>query len=168
MRRKNAESTAHGATGRAQRAKRMAQKAFVFAMLSALCAMLYGCAGRRVPAVRDAPQSIRIKGSDTMVFLVQRWAEEFMKGHPGIAVYTEGGGSATGIRALINGTTDICATSRPWQPEEVKELVERQGSLGISILTARDALSIYLHPDNPISNLTLEEIQKIFTSRVTN
>jgi phosphate transport system substrate-binding protein len=132
------------------------------------CSSLFGCAGKQTTHLADTRHSIRIKGSDTMVFLVQRWAEAFMKTHAGIAVYSEGGGSATGIRALINGTTDICATSRPWQPEEVKELVEKQGSLGISILSAKDALSIYLHPENPLQNLTLDQIKDIFTSRVAN
>lgn len=132
------------------------------------CLIIFGCASKRIEKSLDFKQIIRIKGSDTMLLLVQRWAEEYMKAHPGISIYTEGGGSATGIRALINGTIDICSASRPWQPDEIKELVEKQGSLGIRILTAKDALSIYLHPENPVRNLSLEQIKNIFIGETTN
>jgi phosphate transport system substrate-binding protein len=59
-----------------------------------------------------ASTSITVKGSDTMVILAQRWAEEYMKTRPDIAIQVTGGGSGTGISALINGTTDICNASR--------------------------------------------------------
>lgn len=134
--------------------------------LFALCLVL-GCgAGNR--AMPRNGQSIRIKGSDTMLLLVQRWAAQFMQEHPAISVYHEGGGSRTGIRALIDGAIDICAASRPWQPDEISALVEKQGSLGISILSARDALSVYLHPDNPVRNLSLAEIKGIFSGAIQN
>ncbi len=111
---------------------------------------------------------IRIKGSDTMVRLAQRWAEEFMKVQPDVSIYVESVGSASGIRAMINGAADIATASRPMQPDEVKELAEKKNSLGISVLTAKDALSIYLHPANPIHNLSIEQIKAIFTGKITN
>jgi phosphate transport system substrate-binding protein len=116
----------------------------------------------------DGRAVLRIKGSDTMLLLTLRWAEDFMRIHSRVAVYAEGGGTETGIDALIDGRADLCAASRPLRAEEVRRLLQKRGSLGISILTAKDALSIYLHPDNPVSNLTMEEISGLFTGRVRN
>ncbi|MCG8605978.1 phosphate ABC transporter substrate-binding protein [bacterium] len=129
--------------------------------------LLYGCAG---PGNQHASssQSLTIKGSDTMVFLVEKWAEAYMGQRAGIAIYVEGGGSRMGIQALIDGRADIAATSRPWQPEEVRELVEKQGALGISILTARDALSIYLHPESLVRDLTIDQLRGIFSGKIRN
>jgi phosphate transport system substrate-binding protein len=137
-------------------------------LLSALVALtLSGCLSGRQAEDPDVSRTIRIKGSDTMMPLVQRWAEAFMTAHPDVAVYVEGGGSATGIQALIRGSVNICASSRPMQAEEIRELMERRGSLGITILTARDALSIYLHSDNPVQSLSMDELRGIFTGRLT-
>ena len=132
-----------------------------------LALLLSGCAGS-AEREDEGTRSIRIKGSDTMLRLVNRWAEEFMKLHPDIAVYVEGGGSETGIRALIDGDTDLTSASRTLRASEVKQLLQKRGSLGLSILTAKDALSVYLHPDNPVRDLTLEQLQDIFTGQITN
>ncbi len=132
-----------------------------------VCFLLSTCASKNM-SLRENGMTIRIKGSDTMLLLVRRWNAEFMKKNPEISVYVEGGGSRTGIRALIEGTIDIASVSRPWQSDEIRELVERQGSLGISILSARDALSVYLHPDNPIRNLSSKQIKGIFSGHITN
>jgi phosphate transport system substrate-binding protein len=115
-----------------------------------------------------ADKVLRIKGSDTMLRLVQRWAESFMLENPDISVYSEGGGSGSGIKALIDGSVEICAASRPWQPDEIRTLVEKKGSLGTSILTARDALSIYLNPDNPVKDLSMAEVRSIFSGDTKN
>lgn len=112
--------------------------------------------------------TIRLKGSDTMIILAELWAEEYMKSNPGIAVYAEGGGTATGMEALINGEVDICTASRPIRPNEARRLVERQGYLGVSFLVAKDALSIYLHPENPVRNLTMAQLKEIYTGRITS
>jgi len=109
-----------------------------------------------------------MKGSDTMLILTRLWAEEYMKAYPGVSVYAEGGGTATGIKALINGDIDICAASRPLRPEEISLLAERYRAIGISFLVAKDALSIYLHPDNPLNDLTVKQLKEIFTGKVTN
>ncbi len=103
-----------------------------------------------------------------MVILAQRWAEEFMKQHGGIAVYVEGGGTATGVEALIKGKIDICTASRPLRSTEARRLAESHQSLGLATLAAKDGLSIYLHPDNPVRNLTLAQVQGIFTGKITN
>jgi phosphate transport system substrate-binding protein len=111
---------------------------------------------------------VRIKGSDTMLSLARLWAEEYMKQHPGVSVYVEGGGSATGFGALIKGEIDICTASRPMRSQEARALAEKRGSLGLSFLAAKDALSIYVNPENPVRDLSLSQLKDIFTGKVRN
>ena len=113
-------------------------------------------------------KNIRIKGSETLLPLVRAWAASFMAQNPGIAISAKGGGSGAGINALIRGSVDICASSRPMLPIEIKRLFERNGSLGVSIMCAKDALSIYLNPQNPVQNLTMEQLRGIFSGRIKN
>jgi phosphate transport system substrate-binding protein len=112
-------------------------------------------------------QTLSIKGSDTMLILNQRLAEEFMRGHPGIAVMVEGGGTSTGVEAIIGGDAAICAASRPLAPAEVQRIHDRYGTLGVRHLVARDSLSVWVHPDNPVRNLTLGQLGRIFDGSVT-
>ena len=81
-------------------------------------------------------ETITVKGSDTMVILAQRWAEEYMTKHPGTTIQVTGGGSGTGISALINGTTDICDASRPMKKSEREKLKQRFNTLGVEIKAA--------------------------------
>jgi phosphate transport system substrate-binding protein len=113
-------------------------------------------------------KSITIKGSDTMVILGQRWAEEFMKANPDMVVQVTGGGSGTGIAALINGTTDIAQASRPMKQTEKEKLRDRFNSLGVEIPVAKDGLSVYLNEANPVEELTLAQIKDIYTGKITN
>ena len=115
----------------------------------------------------DAP-ILRIHGSDTMLVLTRLWAEEYMREHSGVSVYTGGGGTATGAELLARGEADICAASRPLLPEEARRLARNFRTLGMSILVAKDALSIYLHPDNPVRDLTLEQIRDIYLGGIGN
>jgi phosphate transport system substrate-binding protein len=85
-----------------------------------------------------------------------------------VSLYTEGGGSATGFQALIDGKVDICAASRTMRAYEVRLLAEKQNKLGVAHLVAKDALSVYLNPANPITTLTLEQLQGIFKGEITN
>lgn len=112
--------------------------------------------------------SIHIVGSDTMLILNRLWAEQYMRLHPGTSIYVEGGGSATGIRDLISGKADIAAMSRTLQPEEAEALAEKYHTVGLSFLVAKDALSIYIHPDNPVRNLSIAQLKNIFTGRIKN
>jgi phosphate transport system substrate-binding protein len=113
-------------------------------------------------------RGITVKGSDTMVILVQRWAEAYMGTHPGTIVQVTGGGSGTGIAALINGTTDVCMASRPMKDDEKRKLRDRYQTLGVEIPVAKDGLSIYLHEQNPVQELSLEQLRAIYTGAVTN
>src|SRR5262245_2644079 len=87
--------------------------------------------------------TVTVKGSDTMVVLGQRWAEEFMRKHPEITIQVTGGGSGTGISALINGTTDVCEASRAMKDAEKKQLADKAGAPPIEIPVAKDGLSVY-------------------------
>jgi phosphate transport system substrate-binding protein len=100
--------------------------------------------------------------------LVRMWAESFMRLHPDVSIYTEGGGSGRGIAALVEGNIDLAAGSRAMQAEEVKRLLDNRGFLGQSILTAKDALSIYLHPSNPVRNLSLDQLEGILGGEIRN
>lgn len=111
---------------------------------------------------------ITVKGSDTMVILAQRWAERYMAAHPDVAVQVTGGGSGTGISALINGTTDICNASRPMKNSERDKLKQRFGTRGIEIKCAQDGLSLYVNEANPISELTMQQIKDMYTGKINN
>jgi phosphate transport system substrate-binding protein len=128
------------------------------------CLVFWQCGTSRNLA---SSTTIRLKGSDTMIILAELWAEEYMKANPGISVYADGGGTATGVEALIKGEVDICTASRPINPGEARRLVQRQGYLGFSILVAKDALSIYLHPENPVRNLTAAQVKDIYTGKIS-
>jgi phosphate transport system substrate-binding protein len=116
----------------------------------------------------SAEEKITVKGSDTMVILAQRWAERYMAAHPDVTVQVTGGGSGTGISALINGTTDICNASRPMKSSERDKLKQRFGSRGVEIKTAQDGLSVYVQEGNPVQELSLRQIKDIYTGKITN
>ncbi|MBS4028807.1 MAG: phosphate ABC transporter substrate-binding protein [Ignavibacteriales bacterium] len=116
----------------------------------------------------ESNEIITVKGSDTMVILAQRWAEEYMRKHPETTIQITGGGSGTGISALINGTTDICNSSRPMKQSEKEKLKQRYNTLGVEIKTAKDGLAVYVHESNPVKELSLEQIKNIYTGKITN
>jgi phosphate transport system substrate-binding protein len=111
---------------------------------------------------------ITIKGSDTMVVLGQRWAEQYMGTHKTASLQVTGGGSGTGISALINGTTDVCQASRPMSTAEKEKLRDRYATTGVEIPVARDGLSVYVHSSNPLTEITMDQLKLIFTGKVTN
>ena len=117
---------------------------------------------------QDDSNIIRIKGSDTMLLLNQMLAAEFMKEHKGLSVYVNGGGTGTGVEALIRNNVDLCAASRPLEPNEIQKFGEEFSTVGMSFLIARDALSIYINSKNNVNNLTIEQIAKIFKCEITN
>jgi phosphate transport system substrate-binding protein len=112
--------------------------------------------------------TVTVKGSDTMVVLGQRWAEEYMKKNPKTVIQVTGGGSGTGISALINGTTDICEASRSMKDAEKKQVAEKSGAPPIEIPVAKDGLSVYVHESNPLTELTMSQLKAIFTGKVTS
>ncbi|VAW35080.1 Phosphate ABC transporter, periplasmic phosphate-binding protein PstS (TC 3.A.1.7.1) [hydrothermal vent metagenome] len=112
-------------------------------------------------------QSIQNKGSDTLVNLALAWAEAYRDVDPALSIAVTGGGSGTGIAALINGTVDIANASR-----QMKE-TEFEAALGnnvepVEFTVAIDALAVIVHPDNPVEQLTLPQLADIYTGRITN
>lgn len=113
-------------------------------------------------------ETITVKGSDTMVILAQRWAEKYMTAHPDVTIQVTGGGSGTGLSALINGTTDIANASRPMKRSEMEKLKQRFSSLGVEVKVAKDGLSVYVNDSNPVKELTLPQIKDIYTGKINN
>lgn len=110
---------------------------------------------------------IQIKGSDTIVNLSQAWAEEFMKENPQTSLAVTGGGSGTGIAALINGTTDIANASRKIKKKELED-AQKSGYYPEEFKVAIDALAVVVNPANPIKELTFDQLSDIFTGKITN
>lgn len=111
---------------------------------------------------------VTVKGSDTMVILGQRWAETYMNAMPGQVIMVTGGGSGTGIAALINGTTDICQASREMRQDEKLKLRDRYQTLGVETPVARDGVAVYVHESNSVPSLTVAQLRDIYTGRITN
>ena len=112
--------------------------------------------------------TVTVKGSDTMVVLGQRWAEEYMKKHASTTIQVTGGESGTGISALINGTTDVCEASRAMKDTEKKQLADKAGAPPVEITVAKDGLSVYVNDSNPLTELTMDQLKQIFTGKVDN
>jgi len=116
----------------------------------------------------EAPETyIENKGSDTLVNLALAWAEEYQKQHPEIQISVTGGGSGTGFAALINGTIDIANASRDIKPEEI-ETARANGFEPVEHVVANDAIAVIVNPNNPINQLTLEQVSRIFKGEITN
>jgi len=115
----------------------------------------------------NAQGMIQIKGSDSEVNLVQRLAEVFMQKNPGVNISVTGGGSGTGIAALINKQTDIANSSRELNSKE-EETAKKAGVNPFRVVFATDAISLILHPENPVAKLTIEQLGKIFKGEIAN
>jgi len=122
-------------------------------------------AGTPAPALL---RTVTVKGSDTLVILGQRWAEHFMKAHPGARIQVTGGGSGTGIASLINGTTDIAMSSRPMQDAEKQQVRRRWPQGPVELAVARDGITFYVHESNPVDSLSLAQLQAIYLGDTRN
>jgi len=125
------------------------------------------CALVFVGTEAQSQKMIQVKGSDSEVNLVQKLAEVFMQKNPGVNIAVTGGGSGTGIAALINKTTDIANSSRDLSPKE-EEAAKKAGVSPFRVVFATDGISVIVHPDNPVNKLTLEQLGKIFKGDITN
>lgn len=115
-----------------------------------------------------AGKTITMKGSDTMVILGQRWAEKYMTSHKDAVIQVTGGGSGTGIAALINGSADIAQSSRAMKDKEKDEVKAKRGAAPAEIPTAMDGLAIYVHEKNPIAKIAVPKLKEIFQSDIVN
>jgi len=111
--------------------------------------------------------ALQVKGSDTMVNLCQVWAEAFMKNHPTVTVAVTGGGSGTGIAALIAGTCDLAAASRTMTAKEIALATAKSGAPR-EWTVARDGLAVAVHPTNPIRQFTISQLAGLFTGSISN
>ena len=111
--------------------------------------------------------SITIKGSDTLVILAQKWAETYMSKHPETKIQVTGGGSGIGFAALQNKTTDIADASRPIKAKELEACIKAFGRRAAEYKVAVDGLSVYVNNDNPVKELSLEQLEGIFTGRIS-
>jgi phosphate transport system substrate-binding protein len=111
---------------------------------------------------------ITAKGSDTMVILAQKWAEVYMGKNPNVKIQVTGGGTGTGFAALQNQQTDLCNASRKIRPKEIETCIKAFGKRPTEHRVALDGLSVYLNESNPIQELSLEQIEGIFTGKIKN
>lgn len=140
-------------------------------LLLSLAWWVVGCVGQwERPAEAGGPSAvvevIENKGSDTLVNLALAWAEEYMRLHPEVRISVTGGGSGTGIAAMINGTVDIANASREMKPEEIAA-VKARGKMPKEFIVARDAIAVVVNPTNPVNGLTLQQISDIYTGKIT-
>jgi phosphate transport system substrate-binding protein len=112
-------------------------------------------------------EKLQIKGSTTVLPIAQKAAEEFMKMYPDVNVTVSGGGSGNGIKAIIDGTTDIADASRFIKQKEVEMAVEN-GVYPVPFAVARDCIVPVVHPDNPIKDLSLEQLRGIYGGKTRN
>jgi phosphate transport system substrate-binding protein len=129
--------------------------------VAALAALSLGA----VPGVQA--QNLSLKGSDTMLQLAQGWAQAYMQAHPGSTITVTGGGSSTGIAALVNGSTDIANASRIMKGSEVDKAKTR-GFVPFEVPVARDGLAIIVNPGNPIKSLSIAQLKGIYSGAITN
>jgi phosphate transport system substrate-binding protein len=123
-----------------------------------LCLALSGCRPREQGGIR----TLRVKGSDTMVNLAQAWAEAYHAVNPRVRVEVSGGGSGTGIAALIAGTVDIADASREMKSREREAARRNTGKTPRELTVGYDALAVYVHKDNPLDQITREQLARIY------
>ena len=130
--------------------------------------ILAACGPTSPQTTSDSPaQYIENKGSDTIVNLALAWAEKYQAEHPDVRISVTGGGSGTGIAALINNTVDIANASRKIKDEELVE-AQAKGVAPVEHIVARDAIAVIVNPENPVSELTLQQISDIYSGKITN
>src|SRR3989440_12875793 len=112
--------------------------------------------------------NITVKGSDTLVILAQKWAEVYMGQHAETKIQVTGGGSGIGFAALQNNTTDIADASRPIKPAERAACIKSFGKSPREYKVALDGLSVYVNSDNPLTELSVDQLERIFTGKAKN
>ncbi len=135
-------------------------------LLIGLMLLLAGCRGDSGTS-GQASVSLQNKGSDTMVNLALAWAERYQAEHPEASISVTGGGSGTGLSALLNGTVDIANASRAIKDEELEQ-AQAAGFTPGEYVVARDAIAVIVNPENPVKELTLAQISAIYRCEITN
>lgn len=120
------------------------------------------------PATFAFAGNITVKGSDTLVVLAQKWAEVYMGKNAGVKIQVTGGGSGVGLAALQNNQTDIANSSRPIKPAERAACIKAFNKSPREYKVCLDGLSVYVNASNPLTELTVEQVEKIFTGKIKN
>ncbi len=137
-------------------------------ILTLVFVFLVSCSPSGEGATDSAPQAyIENKGSDTIVNLALAWAEQYQSDHIDVRLSVTGGGSGTGIAALVNGTVDIANASRQIKQKEI-DLASEKGIEPVEHIIARDAIAVIVNPENPVTELTLQQISDIYSGVYTN
>lgn len=137
----------------------------ILASLTASC-LFYSC-GKYANGGDKYAASIQIKGSDTIVNLIQAWSENFVEQHPAYNVSVTGGGSGTGFASLINKTCDIAMSSR--EIEDKEELLAKKNNVNpVEFKVGLDGLAVLVNKNNPVDKLTIEQLRDIFMAKITN
>ena len=130
-------------------------------------ALMGSLAATGLVSAEELQGSLQIKGSDTMVNLCQAWAEAFMAKYPQVTVAVTGGGTGTGVAALIGGTCDLAAASRKMSEKEIAAAKDK-GADPKEWTVALDGLAVVVHPTNPVKQLTLRQLADLFTGKIRN
>ena len=116
---------------------------------------------------KKVSSTIQIKGSDTIVNLAQAWAEEYKAVDPSVNIEVSGGGSGVGIAALERGTIDIATASRNMKPQEAELVRKNTGKEPVEFIVGYDALAVFVHKDNPMNEISIAQLSKIFIEGTT-
>ncbi|HQX01280.1 MAG TPA: PstS family phosphate ABC transporter substrate-binding protein, partial [Anaerolineales bacterium] len=142
------------------------KRLLIFFFLSSF--IFSSCGSSNNSSTSDSPANyIENKGSDTIVNLALAWAEKYQGDHPDVRISVTGGGSGTGIAALVNGTVDLANASRKIKDEETSE-AQANGVTPVEHIIARDAIAVIVNPNNPVNELTLQQISDIYSGKYTN
>jgi phosphate transport system substrate-binding protein len=139
----------------------------ILLLFFAFCFGVSACAPSSQTSADSSAAYIENKGSDTIVNLALAWAERYQSEHPDIRISVTGGGSGTGLAALINGTVDIANASRKIKDEEIAQ-AQKNGIQPVEHIIARDAIAVIVNPGNPVSELTLQQISDIYSGKIVN
>jgi phosphate transport system substrate-binding protein len=142
-------------------------KCFVFFILLLIFVASCGPSPEQPTSPTQASAYIENKGSDTIVNLALAWAERYQSEHPDARISVTGGGSGTGIAALLNGTVDIANASRQIKSEEMQQAMSK-GINPVEHVIARDAIAVIVNPKNPVGQLTLQQISDIYSGKINN
>ncbi len=136
-------------------------------LLFVFCFLLSACGADSSSGSTSPALYIENKGSDTIVNLALAWAERYQGEHAEVRISVTGGGSGTGLAALINGTVDIANSSRKIKEEEIAD-AQANGIQPVEHTIARDAIAVIVNPENPVSELTLQQIADIYSGKINN
>lgn len=136
-------------------------------VVAVLLTFAVSCGSASAPSASQPAAYIQNKGSDTIVNLALAWAERYQTLNPNIRISVTGGGSGTGIAALLNGTVDIANASRQISSDETQQ-AQARGIKPEEFVIARDAIAVLVNPENPVSQLTLQQISEAYSGKISN